>query len=131
MNLARLAQLVGGHGEPVTGCDLSAEEAITLAQGRFAQHSFCLVQDWTILDLKTTGEELEALHSRGLEPVVVYALRVVSDSRGRFNPGDWVRSSFQLSYEEAGFFLTKNTVYVLLGKGSRQTITAEDLISLQ
>jgi len=48
---------------------------------------------------------------------MVYALNVVLDSQGRFNPGDWVRSSFQLSYEES-FFLTKNAVYVLLGNGT-------------
>ncbi|NVZ75195.1 hypothetical protein HX859_09890 [Pseudomonas gingeri] len=131
MNLARLAQLIGGQGETVKGCDLSTDEAATLVQGRFPQHSFCLVQDWAILDLETTYEELEALHSRSLEPVLIYALHVVHDSRGRFNPGDWLRSSFQLSYEEPGFFLTKNTVYVLLGKGTRQQITVQDLINLQ
>ncbi len=62
---------------------------------------------------------------------MVYALNVVLDSRGRFNPGDWVRSSFQLSYKETGFFLTKNTVYILLGNGMRQKITVRDLISLR
>ncbi len=61
---------------------------------------------------------------------MVYALNVVLDSQGRFNPGDWVRSSFQLSYEES-FFLTKNSVYVLLGNGTRQNVTVKDLISLR
>ena len=131
MNLARLALLVGGHGEPVKGCDLPTDEAEALVRARYAQHSFCLVRDWTILDLVTTVEELEALRTRGLEPVMVYALNVLLDSRGRFNSGDWVRSSFQLSYKETGFFLTKNTVYVLLGNGMRQKITIRDLASLR
>lgn len=131
MNLARLALLVGGHGEPVNGCDLPTDEALALARARYAQQSFCLVRDWTILDLETTDNELEALRARSLKPVMVYALNVVFDSRGRFNPGDWVRSSFQLSYKKTGFFLTKNTVYVLLGSGMRQKITVRDLISLR
>lgn len=131
MNLARLAQLVGGHGEPVNGCDFPTDEARALARAKYAQQSFCLVRDWTILDLETTDDELEALRARGLEPVMVYALNVVLDSQGRFNPGDWVRSSFQLSYEETGFFLTKNAVYVLLGNGTRQKVTVKDLISLR
>lgn len=131
MHLARLAQLVGGHGEPVNGCDLAPDEAQPLAHARFPHHSFCLVRDWTILDLETTSDELEALRARGLEPVMVYALNVVFDSRGRFNAGDWVRSSFQLSFEENGFFLTKNTLYVLIGKGTRQRITVSDLTSLR
>jgi hypothetical protein len=131
MNLARLALLVGGHGEPVNGWDLPTDEAQALARARYAQQSFCLVRDWTILDLETTDVELEALRARSLEPVMVYALNVVLDSRGRFNSGDWVRSSFQLSYKETGFFLTKNTLYILLGNGMRQKITVRDLISLR
>ncbi|WP_339496119.1 DUF6957 family protein [Pseudomonas sp. RA_105y_Pfl2_P56] len=131
MNLARLAQLVDGHGEPVNGCDLPPDDAQALAHTRFPNLSTCLVRDWTILDLETTSDEMEALRDRGLEPVMVYALNVVFDSRGRFNAGDWVRSSFQLSFEDNGFFLTKNTLYVLLGKGARQRITVSDLTSLQ
>ncbi|MNR27113.1 hypothetical protein D3C85_1443680 [compost metagenome] len=131
MNLARLAQLVGGHGEPVNGCDFPTDEARALARARYAQQSFCLVRDWTILDLETTDDELEALRAHGLEPVMVYALNVVLDSQGRFNPGDWVRSSFQLNYEETGFSLTKNAVYVLLGNGTRQKVTVKDLTSLR
>jgi hypothetical protein len=131
MNIARLALLINGHGEPVSGCGLPTNDAQALARNRFPHHPSCLVREWTILDLETTGYELEALHARGLEPVMVYALNVVLDSRGRFNAGDWVRSSFQLSYEEKGFFLTKNTVYVLLGNGTRQGITVSDLISLR
>lgn len=131
MNLARLAQLVDGHGEPVNGCDLPPDDAQALAHTRFPNLSTCLVRDWTILDLETTSDEMEALRDRGLEPVMIYALNVVFDSRGRFNAGDWVRSSFQLSFEDNGFFLTKNTLYVLLGKGARQRITVSDLTSLQ
>lgn len=131
MNLARLAQLVDGHGEPVNGCDLPPDDAQAMAHTRFPNLSTCLVRDWTILDLETTSDEMEALRDRGLEPVMVYALNVVFDSRGRFNAGDWVRSSFQLSFEDNGFFLTKNTLYVLLGKGARQRITVSDLTSLQ
>ncbi len=52
MNLSRLALLVGGHGEPVNGCDLPTDEAQALARARYAHQSFCLVRDWTILDLE-------------------------------------------------------------------------------
>ncbi|MDN3218884.1 DUF6957 family protein [Pseudomonas nunensis] len=131
MNLERLEKLIGGDRQTVKGCNLSADEAAAVAHGKFAQHSFCLVQDWTILDLETTDEELNVLRSRGLKPVLIYALHVVHDSRGRFSTGDWVRSSFQQSYDDDGFFLTKNTVYVLLGDGNRQQITARDFLSLQ
>lgn len=131
MDLGRLEKLIGGERQTVKGCNLSADEAAVVAHGKFAQHSFCLVKDWTILDLEITDEELNVLQSRGLKPVLVYALHVVHDRRGRFAAGDWVRSSFQQRYDDDGFFLTKNTVYVLLGDGNRQQITARDLLSLQ
>lgn len=131
MDLGRLEKLIGSDRQTVKGCSLSADEAAMVAHGKFAHHSFCLVKDWTILDLEITDEERNILLSRGLKPVLLYALHVVHDSRGRFAAGDWVRSSFQQSYDDDGFFITKNTVYVLLGDGNRQQITARDLLSLQ
>jgi hypothetical protein len=130
MNLTQLAALFDKQHTRVDGCDFSAEEAAITTRQKFASHPFCLVREWSILDLEVNVEQLNALHSRGLEPVVVYALCVVLDSRGRYQPGDWVRTSFQTGYESPGFFLTKNTAYVLLGKGKRQVITVDDLNAL-
>ncbi|QHC98428.1 hypothetical protein PspR84_28560 [Pseudomonas sp. R84] len=130
MNLTQLAALIDGQHTPQGGCHLSAHEAAITAQEKFSSQPFCLVSQWTILDLEVDIEQLNALHLRGLEPVVVYALCVVLDSRGRYQRGDWVRTSFQTRYEAPGFFLTKNTVYVLLGDGKRQLITVEDLHAL-
>lgn len=130
MDLIRLAKLFGGQGTPIDGCSLSAKEAALSAQEKYAPRPYCLVSDWTILDLEVNSDELMALHTRGLEPVLVYAPCVVLDSRGRYQPGDWVRTSFQIGFESSGFFLTKNTVYVLLGRGNRQWITIDDLDAL-
>lgn len=130
MNLTQLAAFFDRQHTPLGGCSLSAHEAAITAHKKFAPRSFCLVSQWTILDLQVDDEELNALRSRGLEPVLVYASCVVLDSRGRYQPGDWVRSSFQTTYEAPSFFLTKNTVYVLLGGGKRQVITIDDLSAL-
>ncbi|NWN50468.1 hypothetical protein HT121_24175 [Pseudomonas sp. MAFF 301514] len=127
MNLTQLAKLLGGQDASVDGCGLSAQEAALTAQQKFKSQPFCLVSEWTILDLEVDEDELNALRLRGLEPVIVYALHVLLDSRGRYLPGDWVRTSFRVSHEESGFFLTTNTVYVLLGKGHRQRISVDDL----
>lgn len=130
MNLTGLARLFSGQGKPTDGCSLSVKEAALAVQEKFASRPYCLVSDWTILDLDVNAEELKALHTRGLEPVLVYALCVVLDSRGRYQPRDWVRTSFQIGFESAGYFLTKNTVYVLLGRGNRQGITLVELNAL-
>lgn len=130
MDLTRLAKLFGEHDKPVDGYILSVQEAALTAQKKFTARPFCLVNEWMILDLEVDSIELNALHLRGLEPVVVYSLCVVQDSRGRYQPGDWVCTSFQIAFEAPGFFLTKNTVYVLLGRGKRQSMTIDDLNSL-
>ncbi|WP_432218049.1 DUF6957 family protein [Pseudomonas kribbensis] len=109
---------------------MSAEDAIDFVKSNFGEYSYCLVRDWTLLELDPSGEWYDALRSRGVEPVLVYARNVVLDSRERFNPGDWVRSTFQLRYEDEGLFFTRNTLYVLLGTGTRQRITLSDLLSL-
>lgn len=130
MDLLRLQQLLSGQGEVINGCDLSAEDAIDFVQSNFGEYSYCLVRDWTVLELEPCGEGYDALRSRGLEPVLVYARNVVIDSRERFSRGDWVRSTFQLKFEDEGLFFTRNTLYVLLGTGTRQRITLSDLLSL-
>ncbi|VVQ03507.1 hypothetical protein PS925_02543 [Pseudomonas fluorescens] len=130
MDLERLEQLLSGQGEIINGCRLSAEDAINFVESNFGEYSFCLVRDWTLLELESCGTEYDALHDRGLKPVLVYARNVVLDSRERLSPGDWVRSTFQLSHERTGFFFTRNTLYVLLGTGTRQRVTLSDLLSL-
>lgn len=130
MDLVRLQQILSGQGEIINGCDLSPEDAINFVQSNFGEYSFCLVRDWTLLELEPCGEEYHALRSSALKPVLVYARSVVLDSRERFNRGDWVRSTFQLRYEDEGLFFTRNTLYVLLGTGTRQKITLSDLLSL-
>lgn len=130
MNLTQLVALFDRQHTPVNGCDLRAEEAAITARETFGPGAFCLVREWSILDLEVSVDQLNMLHTRGLKPVLVYALCVVLDSRGRYQPGDWVCTSFQTGYESPGFFLTKNTAYVLLGKGKRQAINVDDLNAL-
>lgn len=84
MNLTHLAALFDRQHTPVDDCSLSTHEAAITAQKRFVPPPFCLVSDWSILDLEVSVDQLNALYSRGLEPVVVYALCVVLDSRGRY-----------------------------------------------
>ncbi|RML44789.1 hypothetical protein APX70_05916 [Pseudomonas syringae pv. maculicola] len=86
MNLTGLARLFSGQGKPTDGCSLSLKEAALAVQEKFASRPYCLVSDWTILDIDVNAEELNALHTRGLEPVLVYALCVVSTAVDATNP---------------------------------------------
>lgn len=118
-----------GKGEPMSGCSLPLEAATELAETRCPGHPFCLVSDWTLLDLTMTPEQIQAVHSAGQQPSAVYARKVILDSRGRFQEGDWVLSTLKVWYEGEGLFCTRNTLYILLGNGRRHSISLKDFLS--
>jgi len=75
-------------------------------------------------------DERTATTDRGLIPALVYALTVIQDSKGRFAPGDWVRSTLEVSFTHDCLFETKNTVYVLMGAGRRLRTDLDIALSL-
>lgn len=121
MQLSELATLLLGGEEPLPGLMLSPEDAALLATLKFPGKPYCLVKDWVLIDVTLSASEQAAFGAKRYNPTFLYARYVVLDSRGRFQEGDWVRSTFELCYEPPGWFLTKNTLYILLGNGGRQT----------
>lgn len=101
------------------GCELAEQEAKTLVMEKFPGKPYCLVDGWEILDLEVTETEETALREKGLQPTVIGALWVVYDSKGRFQPGTRMRSSFQKGFDGEFLFETVKTVYVLMGPGRR------------
>jgi hypothetical protein len=118
-----------GKGEPMPGCSLPFEAATELAEMWCPGHPFCLVSDWILFDLTMTPEQIQAVQSAGQQPAAVYARKVVFDSRGRFQEGDWVTSTLQVWHENCGLFCTRNTLYILLGNGRRHSISLKDFLS--
>lgn len=101
------------------GCELTEAEAEALVTEKFPGKPFCLVDGWTIVDLDVTNFEKTELAKKSLEPIVINALWVIHDSKGRFQKGTKVRSSFQRSLNDGYLFESQNTVYVLMGPGCR------------
>lgn len=91
--------------------------------------AFCLVEEWTIFRADLTAEEIAKVHAADHLPLFLFAHKVVEDSRGRFQPGDWVRSSMCTSFEDGVFFETKNTLYVLMSAGREQTASLKTIFS--
>lgn len=111
------------NGTPMKGCELSEPEILDVLAQRYPGQPFCLVKDWMLVDLESIPEDLESIQAYGFEPRVVFAHCVLRDSRGRFPPGSWLRSTFQVALDEAaGFFVSRNTVYVLVGPGFRKCV---------
>lgn len=120
VTLEEVSQLFYGTGEEVPGWAGSQEELISLAATAFPGKAFCVVRQWVLIDLTVTPDEKEKLTNLGLLPMTLFAHEVVLDSKGRFQPGMWVRSNFGKSFIEGCMFETKNTVYLLLGTGQRK-----------
>ncbi|MBA5981264.1 hypothetical protein HT737_15545 [Pseudomonas sp. MD195_PC81_125] len=116
MNLAAFTSLLSA-GENINGCPLPDLDAVTFAGLHFPSRAYCLVADWVILDLEVTTRQRIAITDRGLIPALVYALTVIQDRKGRFAPGDWVRSTLGVSFTHNCLFETKK--YGLCAYGSR------------
>jgi hypothetical protein len=129
-DLKAVTELLHGGGIPMLGHDVSDEDAIKSVHQRFGQTSYCLVRQWIWIDLLMPETVLEELKRDGRQPVMLYAHEVVMDSRNRFQPGDWVRSTPLLSFTDGCFFRTRSTVYVLLGNGLRKSSELSTVIKV-
>lgn len=129
MNLAGFIALLS-EGEEISGCQLATPDAVALANLHFPSRAYCLVAEWAILDLDVTTPQRKAIADRVLIPALVYALTVIQDSKSRFQPGDWVRTTLGVSFTHACLFETKNTVYVLMGAGRRLHTDLDIALSL-
>lgn len=116
-DLSRMADFLYGNGVPLEGCELDEEAAMAEARRRYPHKPFCLVRRWMRVDLLVEDRLRGGIQASGLLPQLVFAHEVVFDSAGRFDAGDWVRSSLGIACSTDGFFETGNTVYVLLGSG--------------
>ncbi|WP_415914960.1 DUF6957 family protein [Pseudomonas lundensis] len=90
---------------------------------------YCLVEQWTIFRANLTPDELERVYAANHLPLFLFAHKVLEDSRGRFQPGDWVRSSMSVTFEDNVMFETKKSVYVLIGPGHEQTASLKTIFS--
>lgn len=70
-----------------------------------------------VLRLKLNDEQQAKVEAAGYLPLVLFAICVVEDSRRRFQPGHWVRSSMCRSFTEGVLFETRNNTYALVGAG--------------
>jgi hypothetical protein len=75
----------------------SRDAVFRLVAQRFPNKAYCLVEDWIVFRAALNQDELAKVNAAGHLPLFVFAHKVVEDSRGRFQPGDWVRSSMSLS----------------------------------
>lgn len=112
------------------GTSLSPVEIEALLAERFPRKAYCTVEDWIIFHVDEPAESLARVRATGLEPMFMYAHCVIYDGHGRFPPGGWVRSTLCKSFDGVCLFETRNTVYVLVGKGREMTASLKTIFGL-
>jgi len=122
--------LLGDPGVSLMGSELGLEAVMAAARKRYKWMPLCAVEEWIILDAIVTDAERTKVSAVGCQPMFMFAHKVVDDEQRRFEPGHWVRSSMGTAFKEGYLFETRNTVYVLLVRGHRQSSSIEAIFSL-
>ncbi len=116
-------------GEPMSGSGMSDDEALAYARQHLPHGNYCLVRNWRWLDLEVTESQRLLLAKTRRHPALIYAHTVIYDSERRWDVGDFVRTS--LLHQHEGFhFKTLNSIYLLLGPGTRIKASADAVASI-
>ena len=75
---------------------------------------------------------IDRLHEDSIQDtlLIVYSNDIYKDEASRIPPGGWVRSSPILDINDQCIFSTRNTHYILLGKGTRKRALVGDVAKL-
>jgi hypothetical protein len=128
VSLDEVTEFLYGAGELLERWAGTKDDLVQAAQELFPGKAFCLVQRWILVDLPPGDVETLA---NGIAPMVIFAHEVIHDSRGRFAPRSWVRSTYAISNQHPRMFETRSTVYLLVGDGYRKQAKLELVMSLQ
>ncbi|MDP2562774.1 hypothetical protein [Psychrobium sp. 1_MG-2023] len=125
-SLARLIHEVNATGnEFKAGCEVEqVDHYIGICNSINSDKYICTVKHWQWWDLDIEGDQKELFGKTGQSQCVIKADYVIDDQLGRFNEGDWVRTSLLQTFHENCIFETANTFYLLVGKGTRRKIDA-------
>ncbi|WP_417702885.1 DUF6957 family protein [Pseudomonas sp.] len=120
-NIEKISDFLSSQGEAIpSACD-DEVAGIALAQKLYPDKPYCSVRQWILVDLDISDDKKALVAEQGFRPILLYAHAVVNDSACRFSPGDWVRSTLLVDLKSNCLFETRNSVYILLGAGSRKT----------
>lgn len=100
--------------------ECESEKYVQIAANKFPGKPYCLVRDWVLWDVRVTNREVEAFKAMGIQPIFLHAKFVIFDETGRAERGYYRMSTPLVTLGDPCFFVTKNTVYILTGEGTRK-----------
>jgi len=111
------------------GCPASEiEHCLEQAELLFPQHRKSLVRNWKWIDIEGTEAEVKAAANRELQLTFLFSNNVndVSGPRGY----DWIRTTMLHRFIEPALFVTKNSVYLLVGEGKYYSVSVKTAYKL-
>ncbi|WP_052962675.1 DUF6957 family protein [Pseudomonas fluorescens] len=97
-----------------SGMSLEDAESVFAHSMEIYNKPATIVSDWYLVHVETPPEAASPGYD-DLKPFVVCALNVFKDTQNRFDKT--VRTSQMLSFFDKSIFVTRNTVYLLVGPG--------------
>jgi len=108
------------------GCDENnIERYMSICRSINSRKQVCAVKRWQWWDFDIEEEPADIYHKTGRYPCLINADHVIVDQAGRFMAEEWVRSSLLMNFSHNCIFETSNTFYLLVGGGTRKTISLE------
>lgn len=128
----QVADLLYARGTPCDfGIDeLSLPEIIETTRSRFPNKSISAVKNWAWWDYDISESDRKHFVANGVQPAIIFANYLIWDSRGRWPEGSNVKTTPLVNFEENCLFITRNTVYIIVGKGQRKTVNPHHASSL-
>lgn len=123
-----LEEVLYSPARMLSGSGLADEPLLAAARDEFEGREYRVVREWMILDVMVGEGDDQLISARELQPVTLYAQRVLFDSRDAW-PGGVLLSGFMRKYEDC-FFETEDMVYVLGGRGARRHVSMPGLREL-
>lgn len=113
------------------GCHESdSKNYIQLATEKYPGKPYCLVRDWVLWDIRTNDAEMKMFEANSVKPVIVHAKFVIDDQTERTKYGHYRISKPLVEMANPCFFVTRNTVYILSGSGTRKAVDAKDVAAV-
>lgn len=117
-----------GGAQALPGSGLADEPLLAAAREEFEDREYCVVREWMILDIMVSESDQKTITARELQPVKLYAQRVLFDSRGA-RQGEILLTGFLRQFQDC-FFEADEMVYVLGGRGFRKYVSMPTLSEL-
>lgn len=108
-------------------CDFGIDESclpqmIEQARTCYPNKGISAVKQWMWWDYDISDDDKNRFMESGFKPAIIFANYLIWDSRDRWPEGWNVKTSALVAFETNCFFITRSTVYILVGKGHRKMV---------